>query len=77
MDGLKKAKKVAARIGALRSRHSALDRDIEEELSRPAPDDIRLKALKRMRLKTKDEIQAALGVLRTIGRPAMRAFGRG
>ena len=71
-----KSQRIKARIGALRSRHTALDSSLESELGRPAPDSERVQMLKRMKLRTKDEIQAALGLLRTLGRPDVRVFKR-
>lgn len=47
-----------ARIRELGVRHQSLDRAIDEELSRPAADDTRLKTLKRAKLKLKEEIQS-------------------
>jgi hypothetical protein len=46
-----------ARIRELGNRHQTLDRLIEDELSRPASDDIRLKELKRQKLRLKEEIE--------------------
>jgi hypothetical protein len=46
-----------ARIRELGNRHQTLDRLIEDELRRPASDDIRLKELKRQKLRLKEEIQ--------------------
>ena len=47
-----------ARIRELGSRHQALETQIQDELSRPASDDIRLKELKRQKLKLKEEMEA-------------------
>ena len=77
MKSTGKAQRVEARIGALRSRHAALETSIRNELGRPLPDSIRMKALKKLRLRTKDEIHEMLGVLRTIGRPGASAAGGG
>jgi hypothetical protein len=46
-----------ARLRALRARHQILERNIQEELARPHPDDLRLKLLKQMKLKLRDEIK--------------------
>ncbi|MDO9473795.1 MAG: DUF465 domain-containing protein [Caulobacter sp.] len=46
-----------ARIRELGNRHQTLDRLIEDELSRPSSDDIRLKELKRQKLRLKEEIE--------------------
>ena len=40
----------------LRARHAALEREVDDESSRPLPDQTRLTALKREKLKIKDEI---------------------
>lgn len=47
-----------ARIRELGNRHQTLDRLIEDELRRPASDDIRLKELKRQKLRLKEEIES-------------------
>lgn len=52
-----------ARIRELGSRHQALEAQIQDELSRPAADDIRLKELKRQKLKLKEELEALRGQL--------------
>ena len=48
---------VDARIRELGSRHQNLERAIQDELSRPAADDIRLKELKRKKLRLKEEME--------------------
>ena len=52
---------VEARIRELGSRHHSLDQAIQDELSRPAADDVRLKELKRKKLKLKEEMAALRG----------------
>jgi hypothetical protein len=52
---------VEARIRELGSRHHSLDQAIQDELSRPAADDARLKELKRKKLKLKEEMAALRG----------------
>lgn len=47
-----------ARIRELGSRHKSLETAIQDEMSRPAADDIRLKELKRQKLKLKEEMEA-------------------
>jgi hypothetical protein len=47
-----------ARIRELGSRHQALEALIQDELSRPASDDIRLKELKRQKLRLKEELES-------------------
>jgi hypothetical protein len=44
------------RIVALREKHAALERAIDEENSRPHPDDDAISDLKRQKLRIKDEI---------------------
>ena len=50
-----------ARIRELGSRHRSLEDAIQDELRRPASDDIRLKELKRQKLKLKEELEALRG----------------
>ncbi|MBU4530924.1 MAG: YdcH family protein [Hoeflea sp.] len=45
-----------ARLRALRARHGILQAKIDAETSRPRPDTIRVKILKKMRLKLRDQI---------------------
>ena len=52
---------VEARIRELGSRHQSLDKAIQDELRRPATDDLRLKDLKRQKLKLKEEMEALRG----------------
>lgn len=53
----------------LAARHANLERDIQEEWGRPAPDQLSLTALKRHRLRVKEEIVR----LRTVDEPPRRA----
>lgn len=48
--------KLIQRLEAMRGRHRVLDLRIRDELNRPKPDGLRLQALKRLRLRTKDQI---------------------
>ena len=48
---------VDARIRELGNRHQSIERMIQDELSRPAYDDMRLKQLKRQKLKLKEEME--------------------
>ena len=43
-------------VEALRAKHAALEKEIEEESQRPHPDDLHLAELKREKLRIKDEI---------------------
>ena len=45
-----------AHLEALRTRHGILQAKIEREHSRPRPDSIRVKILKKMRLKLREQI---------------------
>ena len=44
------------RISALKAKHQALEQAIEEENSRPHPDDIHIHTLKKKKLQIKDEL---------------------
>ncbi len=46
-----------AHLMELSEKHRQLDRKIEEELSRPTADDLKIAELKRQKLRLKDEIQ--------------------
>jgi hypothetical protein len=52
-----------ARIRELGSRHQALEAAIQDELRRPASDDLRLQELKKQKLKLKEELEALRGQL--------------
>ncbi|WP_417319870.1 YdcH family protein [Emcibacter sp.] len=49
--------RAAAHINALSEKHAMLDKRINDEVHRPAPDDIILHELKREKLRLKDEIE--------------------
>lgn len=49
---------IQARIRELGSRHESLDRAIQEETSRPASDEVRLRELKRRKLRLKEEMES-------------------
>ena len=49
---------VAEHVEALRAKHTLLKQAIDEENSRPHPDDLRISELKREKLAIKDEIVA-------------------
>ncbi len=44
-------------LAELERRHKALEREIEQELTHPAGDDLKLAELKRKKLQLKDEIE--------------------
>ena len=48
---------VDARIRELGNRHQSLERAIQDELSRPAWDEMRLRELKRQKLKLKEQME--------------------
>jgi len=48
--------KLIDRLKAMRGRHKALDLRIRDEMKRPKPDGLRVQTLKRLRLRTKDQI---------------------
>lgn len=47
-------------LQALKAKHAALDTEINEELSRPLPDEAVLANLKRQKLRLKEEIEFKL-----------------
>jgi len=49
---------VEARIRELVVRHQTLERAIQDELSRPAADDFRLRDMKRQKLRLKEEMES-------------------
>lgn len=52
---------IDARIRELGNRHQTLDRAIDDELRRPQADSLKLKALKRQKLRLKEEIEGLRG----------------
>ena len=52
---------VEARIRELGTRHQSLDKAIQDELRRPASDELALKRLKQQKLKLKEEIESLRG----------------
>ncbi|MFO0293271.1 MAG: YdcH family protein [Rhodospirillales bacterium] len=48
---------VVERIEALRAKHDRLQVEIDREAHRPKPDDVQVTALKREKLRIKDEIE--------------------
>ncbi len=49
---------IEARIRELDQRHQTLERAIEDEISRPAADAVRLTDLKRQKLRLKEEMES-------------------
>lgn len=52
---------VEARLRELGARHQSLEKAIQDEMRRPAADELRIKELKRQKLKLKDELEALRG----------------
>ena len=52
---------IDARIRELDSRHQTLERAIQDEASRPASDELRLRELKRRKLRLKEELEQLKG----------------
>lgn len=50
--------KMEKHLEALKAKHSALDAEIEVEMARPLPDDVKISGLKKQKLKIKEEIQS-------------------
>jgi len=48
----------ASHVSALEFKHAGIERQIEEELSRPMPDDAVLQTLKKRKLKIKEELES-------------------
>lgn len=46
----------ASHVSALELKHAGIERLIEDELSRPLPDDVRLQTLKKQKLRIKEEL---------------------
>ncbi|MDA0240161.1 MAG: DUF465 domain-containing protein [Proteobacteria bacterium] len=46
------------RVESLKTKHVHLETELETEIERPAPDEIRVKALKSQKLRIKDELAA-------------------
>ncbi|MEL6373315.1 MAG: DUF465 domain-containing protein [Pseudomonadota bacterium] len=52
---------LSAHLAELAQKHRVLDRSIEQEMNSPSGDDLRIAALKREKLKLKDEIKRLEG----------------
>lgn len=46
----------SSHVSALQQKHEGLDRRLKEEMSRPSPDDGLIQALKKQKLRIKEEI---------------------
>ena len=53
----------SSHVAALQSKKAGLERQIQAELSRPAPDEVTLKDLKRRKLRIKEELSQLNGRL--------------
>jgi len=47
---------LALRLNSLTAKHTDIEREIDAENAKPAPDEVRMTALKKQKLKLKDEI---------------------
>ena len=54
---------IEARIRELGVRHQSLERAIEDEVSRPAADTVRVHELKRQKLRLKEELESLKAAL--------------
>jgi len=43
-------------VSALQLKHAGIERQIQQEMSRPLPDDVTIQALKKRKLKLKEEL---------------------
>lgn len=43
-------------VSALQTKHAGIERQIQQEMSRPMPDDVAIQALKKRKLRLKEEI---------------------
>ena len=59
------------RYRSLKAWHREIENKIASEMARPLPDFLAVQALKRQRLRTKDELERLGGVLRLIARPEL------
>lgn len=65
---LREAKNLTGRLQSLRRKHVELETEISQETARPAPDGLRLRALKRVKLHTRDQIERIRRMLTPSGR---------
>ena len=47
---------LAVRLTSLTAKHAEIEREIDAENAKPAPDEVRMSALKKQKLKLKDEV---------------------
>ncbi len=48
----------SSHVSALQSKHAGIDAQLRDELSRPAPDAVTIRQLKKKKLRIKEEMQA-------------------
>lgn len=65
---LREAQNLAGRLQSLRRKHLKLEAEISHEATRPVPDGVRLRALKRIKLQTMDQIERIRRMLAPSGR---------
>lgn len=65
---LREVKNLAGRFQSLRRKHMRLETQIEQEAARPAPDSLRLRALKVIKLRTRDQMQRIRVILQPSGK---------
>ncbi len=65
---LREAKNLAGRFQSLRRKHMKLETQIEQEAARPAPDSLRLRTLKTLKLRTRDQMQRIKAMLQPSGK---------
>ena len=58
------APKLRDRLNSLLRKRAALSERLDDELSRPAPDTIRVRTLKRLRVRAKDQVALIMRQLR-------------
>ncbi len=46
----------SSHVSALQAKHEGLESQLRQEMSRPAPDDVKIQALKKEKLRLKEEI---------------------
>lgn len=47
----------SSHTSSLQHKHAGLERRIEQEMSRPAPDDVMIQSLKKQKLRIKEQLQ--------------------
>ena len=47
----------SAHVSALQMKHDGIDRKLKDEMNRPAPDAVKIQALKKQKLRIKEAIQ--------------------